>query len=153
MVAVRGVRFQARLRGMRHFRRSAGAATARHDAVDGGRGPELPLAWWEGRTSMPLPAMPPTTIDRNLLHKLADLARLHVPAERQSTVLQNLQRIVAAFDALRSLSTGTAPGAAAATGTPLRPDLAEAPLAVDQVLANAPQQAGGMFVVPRVVDA
>ena len=98
--------------------------------------------------------MPPPSIDRNLLHKLADLARLHVPADRQATVLQNLQRIVAAFDALRALPTPVAgPDAPPVAPSPLRPDVAEPPLSPDRVLANAPQQGGGMFVVPRVVDA
>lgn len=96
-------------------------------------------------------AVPPA-IDRALLQKLADLARLHVPAERQPGVLQNLQRIVDAFAAVQTLP---AAGEATASlrGVALRPDTAETPLPVEQVLANAPQQAGGMFVVPRVVDA
>jgi len=97
--------------------------------------------------------MPPPPIDRHLLQKLADLSRLHVASERQATVLQNLQRIVAAFDALRALPTPSPDAANGAPGTPLRADVAEPALAPDDVLANAPQRAGGMFVVPRVVDA
>lgn len=96
-------------------------------------------------------AVPPA-IDRALLQKLADLARLHVPTERQPAVLQNLQRIVDAFAAVRTLPATPEPGGAP-LGLALRRDAAEAPLPLDQVLANAPQQAGGMFVVPRVVDA
>lgn len=92
------------------------------------------------------------SIDRGQLQKLADLARLHVPAERQLQVLGHLQRIVGAFDALRSLPTEEVAGLPTAR-LRLRPDELSAPMPLEAVLANAPQTAGGMFVVPRVVDA
>lgn len=94
----------------------------------------------------------PPTIDRALLLRLADLARLHVPAERQGHVLRSMQRVVEAFDALRDLTELPGAGDASAAATPLRPDTAEPPLPLDEVLANARQTAAGMFVVPRVVD-
>lgn len=100
------------------------------------------------------PVMTPPSIDRPLLQKLADLARLHVPSDRQAALLQNLTRIVAAFDALRALPTPPPrPTETPTAAAPLREDQAEPPLPTDDVLANAPQRAGGMFVVPRVVDA
>ena len=90
------------------------------------------------------------TIDRALMEHLAALARLHVPAERAAILRQRLERIVAAFSALQP-----ADGAAAAPESTLRlrPDVAEQPLSQTDVLANAPRQAAGSFVVPRVVDA
>lgn len=92
------------------------------------------------------------SIDRNQLQKLADLARLHLPADRQAQVLQHLRRIVTAFEALRELPRDDR--AAAPPGAlRLRLDTPASPLPVEQVLANAPHAAGGMFVVPRVVDA
>lgn len=96
----------------------------------------------------------PPAIDRNQLQKLADLARLHLPAERQAVVLENLQRIVAAFDAVRALPIAPPqPGAPSGPNLLLRADAEVAPMPLDQVLANAPRHAGGLFVVPRVVDA
>lgn len=92
----------------------------------------------------------PPTIDRALMQHLAELARLHVPAERAATLRQRLERIVAAFSALQPAEAG---GEAAAKELRLRPDVAGAPLPVTTVLANAPQQAANTFVVPRVVDA
>ncbi len=96
---------------------------------------------------------PPPPIDRTELQKLAELARLHVPAERVASVTQHLQRIVAAFDALRSGTEEAAQPPAATASLRLRQDVAEPPLSTDVVLRNAPRQAAGMFVVPRVVEA
>jgi aspartyl/glutamyl-tRNA(Asn/Gln) amidotransferase C subunit len=104
---------------------------------------------------LPPPSIPramtmPPPIDRALMQHLANLARLHVPAERAATLRQRLERIVVAFSALQP-----ADGFAAPPETPLglRPDVPERPLAPADVLANAPRQAAGSFVVPRVVDA
>lgn len=96
----------------------------------------------------------PPTFDRQLLRRLADLARLHVAADRQADLQGRLEKIVAAFAALRDLPPlrdGSEPDAE--PGVTLRPDLAEPPMAPADVLANAPRHAGGAFVVPRVVEA
>jgi aspartyl/glutamyl-tRNA(Asn/Gln) amidotransferase C subunit len=89
-----------------------------------------------------------------MVQNLADLARLHLPVERQAVLLQRLQRIVQAFDALRQLPTEQAP--ANLPSLPplcLRPDVAEPPLPIAQVFANTRHHAAAAFVVPRVVDA
>ncbi|HEX6812563.1 MAG TPA: aspartyl/glutamyl-tRNA amidotransferase subunit C [Planctomycetota bacterium] len=98
--------------------------------------------------------MPDTpAIDRVELQNLASLARLDLPAERQAILLHRLQRIVAAFDALRELPTGPAPaGLPSLPPLGLRPDVAEPAMPVAEVLANTRHQAAGAFVVPRVVD-
>jgi aspartyl-tRNA(Asn)/glutamyl-tRNA(Gln) amidotransferase subunit C len=94
----------------------------------------------------------PPAIDRTAIQHLADLARLHIPAERHAVLRERLERIVAAFSALQE--GGAMQDAATAEGAlPLRADVAEPPLPLAQVLANAPQQAGDCFVVPRVIDA
>ncbi len=95
----------------------------------------------------------PPAVDRSLLQNLAGLARLHIQAERQAPLLQRLQRIVEAFEALHDLPTEVAPPSPSSRSLPLRQDRVEAPLPVEQVLANAPRSAAGAFVVPRVVDA
>lgn len=100
-----------------------------------------------------------TPIDRAMLQELCDLARLHIPRERESLVLMRLQRIV---DAFSGLVTAVADGSG--VGPPghepqeldpaaLRQDRATAPMDRADVLANAPRAAADAFVVPRVVDA
>lgn len=94
----------------------------------------------------------PVSIDRQLMQHLADLARLHIPAERLPLLRERLERIVAAFQTLQDAEL-TTPAPGPRPGTPLRDDRTEPPLPVATVLANAPQQAGDAFVVPRVIDA
>lgn len=93
----------------------------------------------------------PPPIDRALLEHLADLARLQLPPDA-TALRQRLERIVSAFSALQDLAAH-GPPAPPAAALPLRPDEPEAPLPAATVLANAPRQAAGAFVVPRVVDA
>lgn len=97
----------------------------------------------------------PPAFDRLQLRQLCDLARLHVPAERQAELLGRLQRIVAAFEAVSELPPRANDQAPTLAEPPLRlrPDVVEPPLASAEVLANAPRHAAGAFVVPRVVDA
>jgi aspartyl/glutamyl-tRNA(Asn/Gln) amidotransferase C subunit len=100
----------------------------------------------------------PPSIDRMLMQHLAELARLHIPAERQNVLRERLERVVAAFSALQDADLAPATPSAdspRASGPvlELRPDVVEPPLPVATVLANAPQQAAAAFVVPRVIDA
>ncbi len=97
----------------------------------------------------------PPAIDRALMLRLADLARLHIPAERLPSLRARLERIVAAFSALQTIGgiPASAVTGAPTAGLPTRPDVASAPLAPASVLQNAPQQAGGSFLVPRVIEA
>jgi aspartyl/glutamyl-tRNA(Asn/Gln) amidotransferase C subunit len=105
--------------------------------------------------------MPSPSIDRALMQHLAGLARLHLAADRLPVLRDRLERIVTAFaalgDAVAAPAAPTASPAAPAVAPEapplaLRADVAAAPLPVDVVLANAPQHAGGAFVVPRVID-
>ena len=96
----------------------------------------------------------PPAIDQAVVQNLAELARLHLPVERQAALLQRLQRIVLAFDALRQLPTGQAPAnLPSLPPLTLRPDVAEPPLPIEQVFANTRHHAAAAFLVPRVVDA
>ena len=97
--------------------------------------------------------MPEIPIDRTELQRLCELARLHLPADREAAILGQLQRIVDAFGQLRAIDTSGLPAAPPPPPTPLRPDEAETPLPTATVLDNAPQRAADCFVVPRVVDA
>lgn len=96
----------------------------------------------------------PPAIDRALLQQLAELARLHLPQDRLGVLLPRLQRVLAAFEALRDLPTSEAEPSPYPRPLPmaLRLDAAEPALPLEQVLANAPRSAAGAFVVPRVVE-
>jgi aspartyl/glutamyl-tRNA(Asn/Gln) amidotransferase C subunit len=89
-------------------------------------------------------------LDRDALQHLANLARLHLTSERLPLLRARLQRLVAAFGALPQ---GSTEAAVFGPGLPLRDDVAGTPLPTAAALANAPQQAAGAFLVPRVVDA
>ena len=96
----------------------------------------------------------PIEFDRAAILRLADLARLHLPAERLPLLRQRLQRLVEAFGALAELPPeALEPPPVAAAPLPLRVDAPEPPMTPAQALANAPRTAGGAFLVPRVVDA
>ena len=100
-----------------------------------------------------------TPIDRAMLQELCDLARLHVPKEREASVLARLQRVVDAFSGLgaavpagdrqRQLPQGPQELVPEA----MRQDRCATPMARAEVLSNAPRTAADAFVVPRVVDA
>jgi len=93
----------------------------------------------------------PPLVDRALMQRLAGLARLQLGAAKEAALQQRLERIVAAFSTLEPIAEAKPPAAPAAAPF-LRSDLVEPVLSPAQVLANAPQQAAGCFVVPRVVD-
>ena len=100
-----------------------------------------------------LPADPPA-VDRALVRELAELARLQLDQAAETAAVARLQEILAAFDALAALPT------AGLVGDPyplplharLRPDFCEAPPAAPAILAGAPQQRAGAFLVPRVIE-
>jgi len=98
--------------------------------------------------------MSATPIDRSQLQTLCELARINLPAEREAEVLEHLQRIVAAFAALREVPCEEVEGnAAPESGLRPRDDEPGPVLARDTALQNAPRTAADMFLVPRVVDA
>jgi len=95
--------------------------------------------------------MPEPAFDESHIERLEAMARLRVPAAKRPELARRLQTILAAFAALRSVSTA-GPGAAPSPDLPLRSDQTGPMLDADGVLANAPQQAAGCFLVPRVVE-
>lgn len=86
---------------------------------------------------------------------IALLARLELsPAERERAA-NELSQILDSFEKLRELPTEDVEPTDHVLPmlNVLRPDESRPGLARDAVLANAPEQAGGMFQVPRVVEA
>jgi aspartyl-tRNA(Asn)/glutamyl-tRNA(Gln) amidotransferase subunit C len=88
------------------------------------------------------------------VERIAALARLRltaVEADRfasQLTDILTFARQVQAVD-----TTGVAPFDAGPVGAPMRSDEPEPPLDRDEVMAQAPDAAGGLFKVPRVLGS
>lgn len=97
--------------------------------------------------------MPAPRIDRALLACLEEMARLRIAPDRNAMVLERLQRIVEAFEALRDLPLAGIEAGASPSPVGLRADQPGPVLTQAEVLANAPKAAAGSFLVPRVVDA
>lgn len=93
----------------------------------------------------------PIVFDRDLMTRLADLARLRFSPSKEPVLRERLARILSAFQTLQDLPE--ARERPLGESLTLRPDVPGSPMAIAEVLANAPQQAAGSFVVPRVVDA
>ena len=93
-------------------------------------------------------------MDVQQLEKLAQLSRLALTDEDRRDLLPALSAIVQWADGLHQAPTeGIAPMAHPHDlSLRLREDQAAALPPRDQLMANAPQSAQGLFVVPRVVD-
>lgn len=94
------------------------------------------------------------SVDKDTVKKIARLARLDVPEERQEQIAGELQAILSWIEELSEVDTANVEPLASVTGhsLPLRVDKVTDGNKVDDILANAPEQAGGFFVVPKVVE-
>ena len=94
------------------------------------------------------------TVDKSTVARIARLARIHVPEERQETLASELNGILAWIEELNEVDTDKVEPLASVTGhsLPRRDDVVTDGDRVDEVLANVPETAGGFFVVPKVVE-
>ena len=94
------------------------------------------------------------SVDKDTVKKIARLARLDVPEERQEQIAGELQAILSWIEELSEVDTANVEPMASVTGhsLPLRVDKVTDGNKVDDILANAPEQASGFFVVPKVVE-
>jgi aspartyl-tRNA(Asn)/glutamyl-tRNA(Gln) amidotransferase subunit C len=94
------------------------------------------------------------SVDKDTVKKIARLARLDVPEERQEQIAGELQAILSWIEELSEVDTANIEPLASVTGhsLPLRVDKVTDGNKVDDILANAPEQASGFFVVPKVVE-
>jgi aspartyl-tRNA(Asn)/glutamyl-tRNA(Gln) amidotransferase subunit C len=94
------------------------------------------------------------SVDKDTVKKIARLARLDVPEERQEQIAGELQAILSWIEELSAVDTANIEPLASVTGhsLPLRVDKVTDGNKVDDILANAPEQASGFFVVPKVVE-
>lgn len=87
------------------------------------------------------------------VREIAVLARLALTDTEVARMTQDLDAILGHIDALRELDTAaTEPMTHAVPfDCPLRPDVEEPPLSVDEALRNAPRREQNFFQVPRIV--
>ena len=94
-------------------------------------------------------------LSRHEVDNIALLARLELSDEERERAGEELSQILDHFEQLKQLDTEGVPATSHAVPVVnvLRADEVRTGLARDAALANAPESAGGMFQVPRVVEA
>lgn len=87
------------------------------------------------------------------IEQLAFLSRLELTAEDKAAYTRSLNAILDYLDMLNKLDTSTVEPAAHVLPVKnvFREDRLQQSLAVEQALANAPEEGEGAFVVPRIV--
>jgi aspartyl-tRNA(Asn)/glutamyl-tRNA(Gln) amidotransferase subunit C len=93
-------------------------------------------------------------LDKATVAHIAMLARIKLPETEQDRIAGELSHIMTWIELLSEVDTdGVAPMASVVAMTmPLREDVVTDGKRVEDILANAPEQAHGFFVVPKVVE-
>ena len=94
------------------------------------------------------------SVDKSSVARIARLARIHVPEDRQDQLAGELNGILDWIAELNEVNTNDVEPLASVTGhgLPRREDAVTDGNRVEEVLANVPETAGGFFVVPKVVE-
>ena len=94
------------------------------------------------------------SVDKATVARIARLARINVPEDRQEQLVGELNGILDWIAELDEVDTGAVEPLASVTGhgLPRRSDNVTDGNRVEEVLANVPETAGGFFVVPKVVE-
>ena len=94
------------------------------------------------------------SVDKATVARIARLARINVPKDRQKQLVGELNGILDWIAELDKVDTSAVEPLASVTGhgLPRRSDEVTDGNRVDEVLANVPEAAGGFFVVPKVVE-
>lgn len=92
-------------------------------------------------------------IDKEVVEKVAKLSRLHLTEEEVSMHAEQLNKILDTMDILKQIDTeGVEPLAhVLPIQNVLREDRVGDCFSQEKALANAPEQADGMFQVPKIV--
>lgn len=93
-------------------------------------------------------------VDTATVEKIARLARIRLPEERKQPIAEDLNRILNWIEELSEVDTDGVAPLASVTGhsLPLRSDEISDGNVANKVLSNAPEEASGFFVVPKVVE-
>jgi aspartyl-tRNA(Asn)/glutamyl-tRNA(Gln) amidotransferase subunit C len=94
------------------------------------------------------------SIDKNTVARIASLARIRITEEEQAKMTPEFQSILGWIDQLQEVNTDDIPPLTSVVEVtlPLREDKVTDGNYAEAVLANAPKQAAGFFVVPKVIE-
>ena len=95
-----------------------------------------------------------TSVNKDTVKKIGRLARIHIPEKQQEKIAIELNTILNWIEELNEVDTTGVQPLSSVTGhaLPQRNDVVSDGDKVDDILANAPEQASGFFVVPKVVE-
>lgn len=93
-------------------------------------------------------------LNQETIKNLSTLARLRLPAEREEKILGDLQSILDWVEQLKEVNIdGVEPLVSITEGTtPMREDVVTDGGLQTELMANAPEQVQGFYVVPKVVE-
>lgn len=94
------------------------------------------------------------SLDQETVKRIATLARLKLNEDRMGPMQKDLNRILQFIDQLNEVDTADVEPVAGVNipSLPFRKDDVNEGNGVEEVLANAPEVACNMFVVPKVVE-
>lgn len=94
------------------------------------------------------------SIDKNTVGKIARLARIRVTEEEKDTLSAELSNIMKMIEELGQVDTnGVDPMTSVVQmQLPMRADAVTDGNQPQKILANAPEQTAGFFVVPKIVE-
>ncbi|HUX79990.1 MAG TPA: Asp-tRNA(Asn)/Glu-tRNA(Gln) amidotransferase subunit GatC [Alphaproteobacteria bacterium] len=94
------------------------------------------------------------SLDQETVKRIATLARLKLSDERIGPMQQDLNRILHFIEQLNEVDTSSVEALAGVNipSMPFRKDVVNDGGYVEKILANAPEVACNMFVVPKVVE-
>ena len=94
------------------------------------------------------------TISKQDVEHVAKLARLEITETEKDAFSQQLSSILTYVEKLKTLNTkGVEPTATILEQVNVfREDKARPSLPLEKALANAPEQSGGFFVVPKIIE-
>jgi aspartyl-tRNA(Asn)/glutamyl-tRNA(Gln) amidotransferase subunit C len=94
------------------------------------------------------------SLDKDMVRRIAHLARIRVADDELEPVARDLERILGFVEQLNAVDTeGVEPMTSAVAMTlRQRPDVVTDGDRREEVLANAPDRAGAFFAVPTVVE-
>ena len=94
------------------------------------------------------------SLDAAAVAKIARLARIRVSEEEKTHLAAELSHVLGWIDQLSEVDTQGVEPLTSVVGARLkaRPDAVDHSTGQEDILVNAPESAGGFFVVPKVVE-
>lgn len=94
-------------------------------------------------------------INKSVLHKVAHLSRLELPAHKEEELIKDLEKIVSWVEKLKEVNTENVEPLTNMSfeKNVLRKDISKNEFDEKQAFENAPDHSDGFFQVPKVLDS